>query len=75
MMQPGYYHLIREILLLTRSDLKIRSKKKGQYFQIRQEALLFIDTEWFESLCDSVGLDPDAARERLLYSNLDRKLS
>jgi len=74
-MLPGYYQLIREMLLLTRSDLKIREKKKGQHFQIRQDALTFINTEWFESICFAVDLDPDAVRESFLYSNRYRKLS
>jgi hypothetical protein len=62
----GYVNLIQEILLLTKSDLRIRSKKKGEYFQMRQDALMFIHTDWFETLCLSVYLDPDAVRERFL---------
>lgn len=66
MLPPGYYHLIRELLLLTKSDLKIRAKKKGPYYRYKQEALAFIEREWFEALCVAVSLDPDAVRRELL---------
>lgn len=63
MMPQGYCLLILEMLLLTRSDLKIRAKNKGRFYQMRQDAIAFINTEWFESLCISVSLDPDAVRD------------
>lgn len=36
-MPQGYYLLIREMLLLIRSDLKIRAKKKGHFFKTPEE--------------------------------------
>jgi hypothetical protein len=59
MMPAGYCHLIREILMLTRSDLKIDAKKKGLHFMIRQDALSFIQTEWFEFLCIAMDLNAE----------------
>ncbi len=69
MMPRGYYLLIQEMLLLTKSDLKIRAKRTGQYFQIKQDALSFIQTEWFEALCFAVDLDPDAVRDCFFWAN------
>lgn len=66
MLPHGYYRLIREILLLTRSDLKIRAKRRGHFFRNRQDALRFIYSEWFECLCYTVNLDPDAVRDSFL---------
>ncbi|GAA0854314.1 hypothetical protein GCM10008915_77420 [Bifidobacterium pullorum subsp. gallinarum] len=66
MKYQGYYNLIQEILILTRSDLKIRGKKKGHFYQIRQDAIAFIHTDWFDSLCYSVNLEPDAVRVSFL---------
>jgi hypothetical protein len=73
MMNQGYTNLILDVLLLTKSDLKMRSKKQGAFFQNKHEALTFVESEWFEALCIAVRLDPDAARERLL--NKGRKSS
>lgn len=58
MLPTGYKDLICELLLLTLSDVKMRSKKGGEHFQKRQEALAFLESEWFEELCIAVDLDP-----------------
>ena len=41
-------------------------KEKGHFYQIRQDAIAFIHTDWFESLCYSVNLEPDAVRVSFL---------
>ena len=56
-MHEGYQALIGELLILTYLDVKPRAKKGGRYFQIRQEALSFLDTPWFETLCAAIELD------------------
>lgn len=62
MLPAGYTELICELLLLTLSDIKVRSKKGGGNFQKRQEALTFIETEWFETLCIAIDMDPLATK-------------
>lgn len=74
MLPAGYEKLIQEMLILTKQDLKIRSRKKGRFFQVRQDALTFIDTEWFEALCMAVQLDPEAVRHRLLVQAARQRL-
>ena len=61
---PGYAQLIRELLILTYHDLNNRQRTGGRNFQHRQEALAFLQTEWFEYLCTSIDLDPDYVRGR-----------
>ncbi len=73
----GYYYLICEILLITHYDLKHRERKGGRNFQARQDALAFLETEWFEILCMTVDLDHEWVRESFIRtSNISsRKLS
>jgi len=67
MISSGYVYLIHEVLMLTRSDLQFRVKKsRGKYVQMRHDALMFIGSEWFESLCIVVNLEPDAVRDQFL---------
>jgi prolipoprotein diacylglyceryltransferase len=37
----------------------------GTVVASRQEALQFIESEWFEALCFAVNLEPSAARKHL----------
>ncbi|WP_276357656.1 hypothetical protein [Cohnella caldifontis] len=62
----GYIHLVHEILLTTHWDLQLRARKGGQNFRHRQDALAFLDTEWFETLCQSVDLNPSCVRKNLI---------
>jgi hypothetical protein len=69
MISPGYINLIHEILMLARSDLQYGVKKRrGKYVQIRNDALSFIHSEWFETLCIVVNLDPDVVCDQFLRS-------
>lgn len=65
---PGYQALICEILLLTYSDLKYKGRKGGENFKNRQNALAFIESAWFNFLCESIGLDADQMRSKLIES-------
>lgn len=69
MLPAGYTELICELLLLTFSDVKMRSKKGGKNFQKRQEALAFLETEWFETLCVAVDLDPLAVKHCVIQAS------
>lgn len=69
-MTSGYYHLILEILMLAHFDLKNRERKGGVNFQYRHDALTFIETEWFEMLCEAVNLDPSWIRKGLIQSTI-----
>ena len=69
MQSRGYYYLICEIFLLTHFDLKHRARKGGCNFQYRQDALAFLETEWFEILCVSIDLDPVRVRNSLIRTS------
>lgn len=68
----GYYHLIYEILLITHFDLKQRARKGGRNFQDRQDALAFLETEWFEILCITVDLDHSRVRDSFISTSNNR---
>jgi hypothetical protein len=65
MIKQGYKNLILHILMSTKNDLQLAPYRKGEYFVRRQEALQFIESEWFEALCSAVNLEPSAARKHL----------
>ncbi len=44
MINQGYTSLILEVLLLTKSDLKMCSKKQGEFFRNKHEALIFVES-------------------------------
>lgn len=73
MLVSGYSQLICELLLLTYQDINNRERRGGRHFQYRQEALAFIETEWFEFLCLSVNLDPDYVRNSFLRNSVGKK--
>lgn len=58
--------MILQLLMITKSDLQIKSNRKGELYKQRQEALEFVQSEWFEALCMAMKLDPSAVRERLM---------
>lgn len=62
----GYEDLVYEILLLTHFDLKQRGRKGGQNFRNRQDALAFMESQWFETLCHSVDLEPHTVKMNLM---------
>ncbi|MEX2460637.1 MAG: hypothetical protein WD469_04955 [Paenibacillaceae bacterium] len=73
-MHEGYRTLVCELLILTYFDLKPRSKKRGKNFQNRQEAVSFLNTSWFETLCAVVEMEPGIVRKKLLHiSNIQSK--
>ncbi|WP_274651931.1 hypothetical protein [Paenibacillus humicola] len=73
-MLEGYRAMICELLMQTYGDLTPRAKKGGRNFQIRQEALTFLDSSWFETLCAAVELDPGSVRRRMLQTSVSRRV-
>jgi hypothetical protein len=69
-MHEGYRTLVCELLILTYFDLKPRSKKGGKHFQTRQEALSFLNTAWFETLCAAIELEPGIVRRKMLQVSI-----
>lgn len=68
-MSFGYRVLVCEILIQTYFDLKIKARKGGRNFQTRQEALTFLKTAWFETLCTAIDLDPSIVRKEMLRAS------
>jgi hypothetical protein len=64
----GYHELIHEILLTTYWDLQQRARKGGQIFRYRQDALAFLETEWFETLCQAVDLNPSLVKRSMIHT-------
>lgn len=65
-MSVGYRDLACQILVQTYNDLNAPADRGGQYFRVRQEALSFLYTEWFETLCNCIDLDPSYVRREML---------
>lgn len=68
----GYHTLICEVLLLTYSDLACKGRKGGENFKNRQDALTFIESAWFDFLCEAIDLDADRVRSNLIKAILNR---
>lgn len=72
MNHAGYQQLILSILLQAKHDAKIIPKRKGKYYLsrldvlIRQDAMYFMKTKWFEELCLTVDLEPSSVRRAIL---------
>ncbi|MEX2105087.1 MAG: hypothetical protein WD907_07175 [Bacilli bacterium] len=66
MLSKGHRYMILHVLLLTKNDLQIKTNRKGRNAYNRQEALAFIQTEWFETLCLSVQMEPSYVRARFI---------
>lgn len=72
MWDRGYRQLIVSILLQVKNDLEIIPKRKGKYYLSRsdilaqQDALRFMETQWFEELCLAVDLEPLSVKEAFL---------
>jgi len=61
-----YRDLACEILYQTYLDLQTKSRKGGENFLIRQDALTFLESDWFITLCLAVNLDPAAAKKKIM---------
>lgn len=65
----GYRVLVCAILVQTYLDLIPKARKGGRNFQRRQEALAFLKTDWFETLCAAVDLDPSYVKKEMLRAS------
>ncbi|NTZ20709.1 hypothetical protein EXW96_25300 [Paenibacillus sp. JMULE4] len=72
-MSFGYRVLVCAILIQTYFDLKTKARKGGRNFQMRQEALGFLKTDWFETLCTAIDLDPSFVRKEMLRASANTR--
>lgn len=61
-----YRDLACEIVYQTYLDLQTTSRRGGENFLIRQDALAFLESDWFITLCLAINLDPAVARRNIL---------
>ncbi|UVI31152.1 hypothetical protein [Paenibacillus spongiae] len=70
-MPSGYMILVQEVILLAQMDATKKCSRRGPSYEAKEEALHFLQTEWFEMLCMSIDLDPHAVREAIIARNDD----
>lgn len=68
----GYRYLVCGIMVQTFFDLQTRARRGGRHFQTRQEALSFLESSWFETLCTSINLDPSYVKKEMLQGSVNK---
>jgi hypothetical protein len=61
----GMINLIAALFRLTAQDIKLGS----------QDARKFVESEWFEEICDGIQVNPSTFRTYILYNKVKSRVS
>jgi hypothetical protein len=61
----GMINLIAALFRLTAQDIKLGNP----------EAVIFVNSEWFEEICDGIQINPDTFRSYILYNKVKSRVT